>query len=75
MCALITHFASTTASTMPSTIAGAQASPDGLIRLAVGIEDFEDLVRRPRTSARNGEQVMNEVIRRARAAQPQEREL
>lgn len=41
---LITHPASTTASTMPAADRRAAGIDDGLLRLSVGIEDIEDLV-------------------------------
>lgn len=40
---LLTHPASTTASTMPASDRARAGIGDGLLRLAVGIEDFEDL--------------------------------
>ena len=40
---LITHPASTTASTMPAELRARAGISDGLVRLSVGIEDAEDL--------------------------------
>ena len=41
---LITHPASTTASTMPPDVRRQAGIADGLLRISVGIEDFEDLI-------------------------------
>ena len=40
---LVTHPASTTASTMPAADRARVGITDGLVRVAVGIEDLEDL--------------------------------
>jgi methionine-gamma-lyase len=41
---LVTHPASTTASTMPAADRARAGIADGLLRLSVGIEDVEDLI-------------------------------
>jgi len=42
---LITHPASTTASTMPAELRAKAGISDGLLRLSVGIEDVDDLLQ------------------------------